>query len=170
MTLAGKRVNETWLASLLIVGALALAIYCGLFAARHFSVETDVRDLFPGNLSWTERDKSFAAAFPQYEVLVVVDAPTPELADRASQKLLLSLRHADSIRSVQEPQRGTFFGRNGLLFLPAAQLARTAQGLKRAAPLIGGLASDPTLSGILRVFSGALEGGQNQTALASLER
>src|SRR5690242_16867150 len=170
MTLSGIRTNETLLASLLVAGALALAAFCGLFAVRHFAIETDVRGLFPNNLPWAERDKAFSRAFPPYDMLVVVDAPTPELADRASNRLLGALRGTDEIRSVEAPQGGAFFQRNGLLFLPTAQLARTSQELKKAAPLIGGLASDPTLSGILRVFTGVLGGGRNQDALGAMTR
>jgi len=170
MNFSPIRSNETWLASLLIAGAIMLAGYCALYAVQNFSIETDVRGLFPTNLPWAQRDKQFAKTFPQNEMLVVVDAPTPEFGDRASDALAAALRRADHIRAVEEPLGGAFFKQNGLLFLPTAQLARNAAGLKRAAPLIGGLAADPSLSGILRVFSGALGGGRNASALATLVR
>ncbi len=163
--------NEARLAWALVAGAIALACFCSVYAARHFSIETDVRALFPANLPWTVRDKQFMATFPQHEMLIVVDAPAPELAERASDRLAAGLKQADHIRNVEEPQGGTFFKRNSLLFLPRDRLQRTAGGLQRAAPMIGALAEDPSLSRILHVFSGSLDGvARGQYSLDTLAR
>ena len=169
MFLAGTRISETWLASLMVAGAIVLAVFSGFYAARNFSIQTDVRSLFPDNQSWIVRDKQFEATFPQYQMLVVVDAPTPELAERASNTLVGALRHAAHIRSVDDPEGGAFLRRNGLLFLSTEQVEKTSAGLKQAAPMLGGLAADPTLSGILHVFSGILADRRNPSALAAMK-
>jgi hopanoid biosynthesis associated RND transporter like protein HpnN len=142
-----------------IAVAIALAAYCAAYSVEHFSVATDVRDLFPTNLPWTERALQFMAAFPQYEILVVVDAPTPELVERATTKLTAAL-NADRghIRATEDPQGGAFFARNGLLFVPTDQLTRTSIDMQKAAPLVGALAADPSLRGILNSLSLALAG------------
>jgi hypothetical protein len=62
---------ELSLAWLVIAGAIALAAFCAAYAARHFAVATDVRQLFPTNLPWTERDRNFAKEFPPYDMLAV---------------------------------------------------------------------------------------------------
>ena len=150
---------ELLLAWTVIVGAIVLAMLCGSYTARHFAVATDVRQLFPANLPWTERNNSFMQEFPQYDMLAVVDAPTPEFADRASTELADDLRaNGDHIQSVVEPQGNAFFKRNAFLYLPLSQLERTSAGLQRAGPLIGALASDPSLVGALHALSGTLMG------------
>src|SRR5258706_2971455 len=162
---------EARLAWALIVGAVALAGFCAVYAAQHFSIETDVTRLFPRNVPWTERDRKFLATFPQYEMLVVVDAPAPELAERASDELAAALKHGDHIGSVEKLQGITFFKANGLLFLPVDRLERTTGGLQRAAPMLGALSADPSLSGILRVFSGSLAGvAKGQSSLDGMAR
>src|SRR5438105_11351907 len=61
-----------------IVLSVALSSLSAVYAVRHFAVKTDVNNLFPSNLPWAERAYSFMAAFPQHDILVVLDAPTPE--------------------------------------------------------------------------------------------
>ncbi len=111
-------------------------------------------------------------AFPQHDVLVVVDAPTPELADQASAKLTAALA-ADTahFKTVQQPQGGSFFARNGLLFLPTGDLQRMAGEMSGAGPLIGALAADPSLRGALGALSQGLMGVANGAyALDALNR
>ena len=67
-----------------IILVVALSLFSAVYAVRHFAIKTDVNNLFPSDLPWTERAYSFMAAFPQNGILVVVDAPTPELVDQAT--------------------------------------------------------------------------------------
>jgi hypothetical protein len=136
-----------------------LAAFCTTYAAQHFSVATDVRQLFPANLPWTRRATRFMETFPPYQILVVVNAPTPELTEQASAALAAALRaDRDHIRAVEEPQGGAFLARNGLLFLPVKQLARTTFEMEKARPLLEVLAADPSLRGILKTLSMGLVG------------
>src|SRR5260370_37933165 len=70
-----------------IVVMLALASFSGDYAARHFAIKTDVNDLFPPTLGWTERAIAFRNAFPPRAITIVVDAPTGEFADIAAAQL-----------------------------------------------------------------------------------
>src|SRR5579862_9855676 len=74
-----------------IILALALTCFSGVYAARHFAIKTDPNDLFPPTLAWTERALAYMKAFPQRDILVVVDAPTEEFADAAAAKLTADL-------------------------------------------------------------------------------
>jgi hopanoid biosynthesis associated RND transporter like protein HpnN len=151
--------TELSLAYALIAGAVALAIFCAIYAARNFSITTDVRQLFPDNLGWSRRERQFQATFPQYYHLVVVTAPTPELTERAGDELADALRkQPDRIRAVQDAQGSLFFTRQALLFQSVDSLARTTEELRRGAPLIGALANDPTLTGLLHALSFGLAG------------
>src|SRR5437867_4478866 len=125
-----------------IILALGLAGYCGDYAARHFAIKTDINDLFPKTLPWTERAHAYMKAFPQRDITVVVEAPSAEFADMAAATLAGALASDhDHFRSVEMAKGGPFFAQNGLLFLPTDELARQAGSMQQAAPLIGGLAA-----------------------------
>jgi hopanoid biosynthesis associated RND transporter like protein HpnN len=139
--------------------ALVLGALSGLFAATHFKIKTDVDALISPDLPWAKTARAYAKAFPQRPILVVVDAPTSELADQASAKLEAALSaHPDQFPVVTEIGSGPFFARNGLLFLSLAEVERFTEALGRADPLVGTLAADPTLRGSLDALSLALEG------------
>ena len=95
----------------------------------------------------------------------MVDAPTPELATEASAKLAQRLnQRPDLFHVVRQLDGDPFFAKNGLLFQPEDDLARMAQGLGRAGPIIGALAGDPSLRGLTRALSFGLLGVQNGQA------
>jgi hypothetical protein len=93
-------------------------------------------------------------AFPQPGILVVVDAPTPEFAEEASNKLAHALTgRTDLIRGVHQLDSGPFFERNGLLFLSTEEVVRITGGLTQAKPLVQTLSTDPSLRGSLNTLS-----------------
>src|SRR5258708_13750767 len=93
-------------------------------------------------------------AFPQCGIPVVIDARTPELAERASTELSRALlAHPERFLAVSHPGSGKFFEQNGLLFLPTDDVARFANALRQADPLIATLPEDPSLRGILPAMS-----------------
>jgi predicted RND superfamily exporter protein len=144
-----------------IVLALALAAASAVYAARYFVIKTDVTDRFPPDLPWTQRAFEYMRSFPQPDILVVVEAPTPELAEAASRNLAQALAtHRDVVRAVHQPQSRQFFERNGLLFLPTSEIARLTEGLVQADPLLQKLATDPSLRGTLSALSLGLMGVQ----------
>jgi len=143
------------------VAAVALAAASTVYVTPHFAIKTDVTDLFPSNLPWTQRAFEYMRSFPQPDVMVVVDAPTPELVDQAATRLVEGLTaRRDVIRSVHQPQSGEFFERNGLLYLPTDEVARVTDGLLNAGPLLQKLAADPSLRGSLGALSLGLMGVQ----------
>jgi hypothetical protein len=142
----------------LVIAALTTGL-CGVYAVRHFAVNTDTRALFPPNLPWAQRAFQYMRAFPDPGIVVVVQAPTPEEVDKAASALGAALaQRKDLIRSVREPQGGAFFAHNGLLYLPTGEVARVTGGLTQAAPLLATLAADPSLRGSLDALSDALAG------------
>ncbi len=144
-----------------IVVGVALAAASSVYTVRHFAIKTDVKDLFPRDLPWTQQAFQFMKAFPQPEMLVVIDAPTPELVDEASTQLAEAVAHRpDRFRAVHEMQGGPFFQRNGLLYLPESEVARLTQGLVQADPLLQTLAADPSIRGALDALDLGLMGVQ----------
>jgi hypothetical protein len=143
--------------------ALALSASAAVYAERHFAIKTDINELISPDLPWAQRVRQFLSAFPQREILVVVDAPTPELADRAANRLQQALEaNPELFPAVRQPQGGPFFARHGLLYLPTDEVRRAAEWLTRADDLIGTLAADPTLRGALDALSLGLIGVQRK--------
>jgi uncharacterized protein len=163
----------TRFAVLTVLIALVLAVGAGFYTARHFAINTDINTLISPNLDWRKRDNQFGQAFDRERtILAVVDAPTPEFAEAAGaaleQKLAGDTKHFDSVEPLGG---GEFFEKNGLLFLPTAEVAQLTGQFETAAPLIEILAGDPSLRGL----TGALETGlagvkRGQVKLDSTER
>ena len=136
-----------------------------VYSVRHFAITTDINKLISPDLDWRKREAEFEKAFPGHfgSTLVVVNAPTAELAARASADLVTRLKTQPQLfRSVDDIEGSDFFARNGLLFRHTDDVANMAKGLGQAAPLIGTLASDPSLRGMTRALSLGLIGVQNK--------
>jgi uncharacterized protein len=143
--------------------ALALAVAAGFYTARHFEINTDINTLISPDLDWRRRDIQFDDAFDRDRtILAVVEGPTPELTTSAAAALYGKLAgDKQHFESIQPLGWGEFFEKNGLLFLPADQVAQLTSQFESAAPLIEIMAGDPSLRGL----TGALE-----TALAGVKR
>jgi uncharacterized protein len=139
--------------------AIALAVGCGIYAAERFAIKTDINALISPDLPWAKRAMQYMREFPQFGIIVVIDAATPELAEQASSELGRALLgHRERFVAVSQPGGGQFFEQNGLLFLPAAEVERFTNGLRQADVLIGAVAEDPSLRGILSAMSMVLVG------------
>ena len=139
--------------------AAVLAAGSGVYAGTHFAIRTDTKMLVSTDLPWRQREERFLESFPQRQILVVIDAPTPELVEQATAKLAQALAtRSDLIHSVRQTQGGNFFARNGLLYLPTDKVARVTDGLTRANALLETLAADPSLRGTLDALSLGITG------------
>src|SRR5919205_719237 len=144
-----------------IVASTFLAVISAIYAAQHFSINTDINTLISQDLPWRQRELAFEKAFPQHlrSILVVVEAPTPELTTEATIALADRLSaNKELFESVAQPGGGEFFRKNGLLFLPTTETEKIAGQLTQAEPLIAQLATDPSLRGLLEVLQMGLTG------------
>jgi hopanoid biosynthesis associated RND transporter like protein HpnN len=134
------------------------------YSVRHIAIDTDSTRLIAADVVWRQRELAFDAAFPQRAdlIAVVVDAVTPERAEQATADLASRLAAEPGLfRAVWRPDGGPFFDRAGLLFDSTAALAQTLQRLIAAQPLLGSLAADPSLRGLMDAWSLLLEGVQD---------
>jgi hopanoid biosynthesis associated RND transporter like protein HpnN len=142
------------LAVLLCVGAV-------IYSAGHIAIDTDSSKLFSPDLPWRRLGAIYDAAFPQQSnlIAVVVDGATPELAETAASALAKRLgEDTELFPRVSRPDGGPFFERNGLLFLSTAEVQKTTEQLIAAQPLLGSLAADPNLRGVMETLSRLTEG------------
>jgi uncharacterized protein len=116
--------RHPWYAIML---GLVLSAFSTVYAERHFTIKTDINELISPDLPWAQRVKRFLDAFPQREILAVVDAPTPELVEQAANRLQQALEaNPKMFLAVRQPQDAGFFERNGLLYLPTEEVKRMA--------------------------------------------
>lgn len=154
----GMCAGRPWL---VLVLAAVLGVIASVYAARHIAIDTNTATLISPDLPWRQREIDFARTFPQNVdmIAVVVDGATPELAEQATADLAKRLaNNTGAFLALRRPDGGPFFNRAGLLFAPTEEVARTTQQIIAAQPLLGTLAADPTLRGVMDALSLVLEG------------
>jgi len=156
-----------------IAVSLLLAGGAGWYTTQNFAMNTDSEQLIDAKVGWRMRQARFDAAFPQQTnlTLVVIDGATPELAESAAARLTEKLLANPQLFShVRRPDGGAFFNQNGMLFLSLKEVQDTTQQLIKAQPFLGGLASDPSLRGIMTNLNTVLLGvGAGQAKLADID-
>ncbi len=149
-----------WRWRVIAVSAL-LTVASTLYVLTQFAINTDTEGLLGRDLPWERHHFAYQAAFPEHQIVVAVDAPTPELAEIAATALAPSLRSRVSVfDAVHEPQGGAFGERSALLHLPPDRLGRVLAGLRNAAPAFGLLAADPSLRGAMQALTAGADAVQ----------
>jgi uncharacterized protein len=147
-----------------VIFGILLAVASATYDVRRFSITTDTDSLISQDLPWHQRQSALLRAFPEKGILVVVTAATPENAEQATNALERELsKHSDLFHSVVQADSGEFFQHNGLLFEPLSGVKKSVDGLSRAQFLIGALANDPSLRGVMKALSfvtGGVQGGE----------
>jgi uncharacterized protein len=147
-----------------VIFGILLAVASATYDVRRFSITTDTDSLISQDLPWHQRQSALLRAFPEKGILVVVAAATPENAEQATNALERDLlKHSDLFHSVVQADSGEFFQHNGLLFEPLSDVKKSVDGLSRAQFLIGALANDPSLRGVMKALSfvtGGVQGGE----------
>jgi uncharacterized protein len=156
----------------LIVLLLCTAITGGalVYANRHFAMTTDTATLISPTVDWRRNEAAMEKAFPQFTdaTLIVVDGKTPELAE-AGAAALNDVLTADKahFRSVRRPDGGPFFAQNGMLFGSVEDVRGSTASLIEAQPLLGPLANDSSLRGVMSALSTMLTGVEKGSAKLS---
>src|ERR1700753_2069396 len=143
-----------------IVAGTLVMVGAAVFAATHFSINTDIESLI-ADLPWHERQIEMTRAFPQKAISAVVKAPTTENAELATNELSQALaKNTALFPIVTQPESGDFFERNGVLFASPDEVKQTAGGLAGAQPMLAQLAGDPSLRGVMKALTAGAEGAR----------
>ena len=146
-----------------VVVGLVLAGTSGVYAARHFAINSDISTLLSNDIGWRKRELTFEQAFHRFKrIIVVVQATTPELASEATVALTQELaKNKKRFQSVTQLGGGEFFATNGLLFQSTEDLKRNTALMIQAEPLIHDMATDPSLRGLIAGLEDSLLGIQS---------
>jgi hopanoid biosynthesis associated RND transporter like protein HpnN len=151
---------------------LALAALAVWYAAGNLGVNTDTANMISPTIPWRQHYNEYRDAFPLRDrnLLIVVDAATSARADQFATELIGELREQpERFHSPLLAGEGEFFERNGLLYLPTADLAALTDRLAAAQPLLGLLGRGLDGAAVLDVARQTLsaEDGGDATELAS---
>lgn len=133
---------------------LVLAAASAAYAAASLKINTEQSALFDAGLPFRGASQKFYALFPDedYLILIVLDGPSPALAEQAAGQLAGELQsRTDLFHRVRRPTGGSFFAHNGLLYVSMEELDVLAARLTDAQPLLGALTADLTPEGLLRL-------------------
>lgn len=158
-----------------VIALVALMTVASAGIAVHlFRINTDVERLIDPKEPWRQDEIAFEKAFPQRSNLIVavIDGQTPEETEEAAASLTRALSERKNlIETVYRPDGGPFFDKNGLLLMPQAELEKTLEQLTQQQGLLGPLAADPSLRGIMRVLTLGARGVKSGDAtLADLDK
>jgi len=143
--------------------AVAFSAAAFVYATGRFAIDTDTVRLIAQDVDWRKRELVLDAAFPHRAdlIAIVIDGATPELGEQAAAALTARLASKPAFfRSVWRPDGGVFFDRAGLLFESTDEVAQTTRALIAAQPLLGALAADPSLRGLLDALARVAEGAK----------
>ncbi len=161
-----RRLFERWVGSIqrhpLMVMTVTLLLTAAVlfYSAVHFKINTDINSMMSDELRFRKLDKNFQKAFPQLSdtIVVVIGADTPEAAVSTRERLAERLRQeAKLFKTVYEPGGGSFFEKNGLLYLSVDELEDLADNLAAAQPFLATLSQDLSLGGLFSVLEKALQ-------------
>jgi hypothetical protein len=153
-------IRAPWI-TILVFALLTLG--SAVYTARNFNINTDISNLISPHIDWRQREIALEKAFPArvHTILAVVNAPTPELAALAADRLTDRLKDNPALfPEVRRPDGGAFFEKNALLFLPVEQLGPTLGRLQEVAPFVSMLARDPNWRGLSQATQAAMIGVQ----------
>ncbi|MGD2168471.1 MAG: MMPL family transporter, partial [Gammaproteobacteria bacterium] len=152
---------------LVLVAALLLSAVGLRYAVANLGINTDTANMIARDLPWRESFDTYRNAFPVRDrnLVVVVESADGYVAEGLAQHLAARMREEPGVfPSVFLAGDGDFFERNGLLYLPVAELERLSDRLIAAQPLLGQLIARPNGAGVLDVLSRALETGSGVRA------
>jgi len=147
-------------ARITILVALAATVAGVYGVATQLSINTDTEDMLSADLPFRQDSNAHSVAFPQLSdnIVVVIDAATPDLADDSATMFARRLReHPQVFGSLFDPRGEPFFRTNGLLYLDIEELSNLADRLAQAQPFLGTLWRDASLRGLAGMLGLAID-------------
>jgi len=143
--------------------AIAILLTTGAFqyTAHHLGFNTSTRDMLSADLPFRQTYQHFEQGFPQYtnNILIVIDANTPEQARDAAKRLASRLEKQNKLfLSVYLPRANAFMERHALLYQGLDKLEKNASDLAAMQPFLGRLGADLSLRGLFLLLTDMLEG------------
>jgi len=145
----------------ILLAALAGAALCLSYTFDNLRINTDTANMIDAEVPFRQNWEKYRHEFPLGidSLLLVIDAPGPEAAERAARMIATSLRGKPALfEEVYRPGAGVFFEHNALLYLELPELEELADRLINVQPLLGRLSQNPSIDMFADTLSLVLTG------------
>ncbi len=129
------------------------------YTINNLGMNTDTKDMLSSELDWRKLDEELSSEFPQLSsnILVVIEAPTPDQAMDAADRLYEKLQQETTLfRSVFSFRTLPFFKKSSLLFLEEDALQDVADRLAEIQPFLSRLTGDQNIRGLFTMVEEAM--------------
>lgn len=147
-------------ASRVVLIAAAISLVLAAFTVARLGVNLDNKRLLAEDLPFLQTASEYQRYFPSLDdsLLVVIDAPTPELARESAARLSARLAQAgDAFKDVYYPAGDKFFERYALLYRTPEELDDFTDHLARLQPVLVELARTPTIATLANLVRFGIE-------------
>jgi len=139
----------------IVIFALVSAWFAFTYARNNLGINTDPAEMISPELPFHKTFTDYEQAFPNHagNVVIVVEADTPEFADQAARALVELVKgEHDIFEDAYLPAGGPFIELNGLLFLDYEKLQDLADNLAKAQYFLAALFQDQSLRGLFELL------------------
>jgi len=146
-------------AVLVIVTVLVVTSVILYYSLTHIKINADTSSMISETLRFRKLQNDFSRAFPELKdiIVIILDADTAERAQSARTRFAERLKRETGLfKSVYEPGGGSFFEKNGLLYLSVKELEDLADTMADAQPFLALLSRDLSMKGMLSMLQMAL--------------
>ncbi len=153
----GTACRRRWLVIALSIAAAGYGLW---YSANNLGMNVDTAGMLSRKLDWQMRSEAVSQAFPQFSdnILIVIDAATPDMADDAAKQAIAFMRDRPTLfHTIYDPEGNPFFRQNGLLYLSMDELTDLADKLAAAQPVLGSLNQDPSIRGLADMLNLAFD-------------
>ena len=141
--------------------ALIISIVLGAYVVNTIKINTDIDQLMAYDLDWRQQERALSEAFPQNNdrLVVVIDGNNADIAENAATIMNEEMqKRPEFFKNVNRPDNIPFFRQHGLLYLDQDKLNEMLDMLVQAQPMLGTIANDPSLRGLLNTLDLVLMG------------
>lgn len=145
---------------LVLVMALLFAAISVVYTIKNMEFLTGRDDLMPKNAPFQVIYQAYRAEFgDQEEIVAVIESDDAERATRAADALYARLNQEKGVfREVFYPGGLPYFRKNGLLFMPLADIKNLHTTLAMAAPVLKDLAASPSVQTLFTSLTNQIDG------------
>ena len=141
-------------AYLVLILSAIFTFWLLFYIVNNFRINTNLNDMISNKLPFRQVALDYDKAFDiKGEIVVVLDGDSPETAAYV-QKLLASKlsENKELFAYIYLPDGGSFFEKNGLLYLSVEELQDLSDRLAEVQPLMGMISQDMTLRGLFSML------------------
>ena len=141
-------------AYLTLTVSTGFTVWLLFYIAGNFQMNTNLDNMIDNRLHFRQVAMDYSKAFEDKGTIVVVlDGDSPELAAHVQKLLAEKLKQEKKLfHNVYLPGGGSFFEKNGLLYLSLEELQELSDRVAQVQPLLGMVAQDMSLRGLFSML------------------